>query len=160
MKNNVEIYQLFCQAIDALDKGVSLINEYDSLLHDYGGVILFQAESQLIKAIGQSPGITASQLAKKFNKTSSACSQLIRKLKQKNWVIQKRNEQNSREYNLKLTESGEDIFKKHSAFEQSCYMRTFQMLSDVSSEELIAYIKIQKYFNQAFSLDVSESKTL
>ena len=45
-------YGRFCKMIEELDRGVELIEEYDSLLHDYNGVMLFQAESQLIKAIG------------------------------------------------------------------------------------------------------------
>lgn len=160
MIENEDRYILFCQAINELDAGVELINEYDALLHDYGGTIMFQAESQMIKAIGENPGITAAELAAKFCKTSSACSQLIRKLKQKSWVIQKRNESNSREYNLFLTQSGEEIFKNHSSFENACYRRTFQMLDDFSDEDLKTYIKIQKKLNTAFMLDVSESKKI
>ncbi|MCI8608948.1 MAG: MarR family transcriptional regulator [Firmicutes bacterium] len=153
-------YEKFCQVIDLLDEGVEWINAYDALLHDYGGVVMFQAESQMIKAIGNAPGITASQLAKGFDKTTSACSQLIRKLKQKEWVVQNRNAENSREYNLYLTEAGREIYEKHKAFETACYLRTFEMLKDVSEEELEVYIKIQTRLNKAFSLDVSESKQL
>lgn len=158
--NNDKKYALFCQMMDELDAGVSLINEYDSLLHDYGGVIMFQAESQLIKSIGEHPGITASELAKFFGKTASACSQLIRKLKHKGWVIQERNENNSREYNLTLTAEGKEIYERHQKFENFCYQRAFDTLSDVSTEEIESYIKIQKHLNTAFALDVSESKKL
>ena len=47
-------YQSFCKAIDTLDDGVALINAYDALLHDYDGEKMYQAESQMIKAIWQS----------------------------------------------------------------------------------------------------------
>ena len=90
-----ERYSLFCQMIDQLDRGAYLIEKYDSLLHDYYGAVLFQAESQMIKAIGDAPGITAAALAEKFDKTPSACSQLVRKLKAKGWVKQVRNCSNS-----------------------------------------------------------------
>ena len=62
-----ERYSLFCQMIDQLDRGAYLIEKYDSLLHDYYGAVLFQAESQMIKAIGDAPGITAAALAEKFD---------------------------------------------------------------------------------------------
>lgn len=146
--------------LEEMDICVSLINEYDSLLHNYGGVVMFQAESQMIKAIGNKPGITASELAKIFNKTNSACSQLIRKLKQKNWVMQIRNKENSREYNLSLTPEGKDIYKKHHEFETRCYERTFKMLDGVSEEEMECYLKIQTKLNQSFQLDIRESKEL
>lgn len=76
-------YQLFIRLLDAFDQGCALTEEYDALLHDYNGVILFQAESQMIKMIGNHPGITASEISKTFDKTSSASSQLIRKLKKR-----------------------------------------------------------------------------
>lgn len=155
-----ERYSLFCQMIDQLDRGAYLIEKYDSLLHDYYGAVLFQAESQMIKAIGDAPGITAAALAEKFDKTPSACSQLVRKLKAKGWVKQIRNCSNSREYNLTLTGQGQEIYQKHQDFENACYRRTFQMLDGVSDEELKSYIKIQQRLNQAFELDVKESEQL
>ena len=152
MQDKGKKYELFCTALDSLDRGTALINAYDALLHDYGGVVLFQAESQMIKAIGSHPGITAAELTDLFEKTASACSQLIRKLKAKGWVVQERNPDNSREYHLFLTDDGKTIFEKHRAFEENCYQRT--------EEELQAYIRVQALLNKAFAMDVQESRTI
>ena len=153
-------YQLFIRLLDAFDQGCSLTEEYDALLHDYNGVILFQAESQMIKMIGNHPGITASEISKTFDKTSSASSQLIRKLKKKGWVRQQRNKDNNRQYNLFLTEEGDAIYRNHQQFEQACYQRTCQGLADFSQEQLETYIAIQHRLNQSFQLDVEESRSL
>ena len=153
-------YQLFIRLLDAFDQGCSLTEEYDALLHNYNGVILFQAESQMIKMIGNHPGITASEISKTFDKTSSASSQLIRKLKKKGWVRQQRNKDNNRQYNLFLTEEGDAIYRNHQQFEQACYQRTFQGLADFSQEQLETYIAIQHRLNQSFQLDVEESRSL
>ena len=153
-------YQLFIRLLDAFDQGCSLTEEYDALLHDYNGVILFQAESQMIKMIGNHPGITASEISKTFDRTSSASSQLIRKLKKKGWVRQQRNKDNNRQYNLFLTEEGDAIYRNHQQFEQACYQRTFQGLADFSQEQLETYIAIQHRLNQSFQLDVEESRSL
>ena len=153
-------YQLFIRLLDAFDQGCSLTEEYDALLHDYNGVILFQAESQMIKMIGNHPGITASEISKTFDKTSSASSQLIRKLKKKGWVRQQRNKDNNRQYNLFLTEEGDAIYRNHQQLEQACYQRTFQGLADFSQEQLETYIAIQHRLNQSFQLDVEESRSL
>lgn len=59
-------FDAFCEMMEELDRGAYLMDEYDSLLHDYNGVVMFQAESQMIKAIGDSPGITAGQAGKKI----------------------------------------------------------------------------------------------
>ena len=153
-------YQLFCELIDVFDRGCDLIEEYDTLLHDYNGVILFQAESQMIKVIGDHPGITASEISKMFHKTSSASSQLIRKLRKKEWVMQVRNSENNRVYNLYLTDEGAKIYKYHQQFENTCYRRTYHALDEFSEEELKLYIRIQKRMNETFQLDVEESQKI
>lgn len=153
-------YELFCEAIEQLDKATALINEYDALLHNYGGTLMYQAESQMIKAIGDNPGITAAELTEYFEKTASACSQLIRKLKAKGWAVQRRNESNCREYNLFLTPEGEKIYSAHKTFEETCYRRAFEMLEGISEGDLQAYIRIQEHLNEAFALDVKESKEI
>ena len=157
---NEQRYQLFMELIDEFDRGCDLTEEYDSLLHNYNGIILFQAESQMIKMIGNHPGITASEISKSFGKTGSASSQLIRKLKEKGWVRQERNEVNNRLYNLYLTDEGNAIYENHRQFEERCYQRTFHSLDGFSPEEIRTYIAIQQKINSTFAMDVEESRML
>lgn len=153
-------YALFCNMIEELDTAYALIGEYDSQLHDYNGVILYQAESQLIKIIGNFPGISANECAHILKKTLSACSQLIKKLRTKGWVRQERNELNNRVYNLYLTDAGKTIYENHKVFEESCYRRTYGLLDGFSEEDFSTFIRIQQQINQGFRLDVEDSKTL
>lgn len=155
-----ERYNLFVQLVEEFDCGCDLAEEYDALLHNYNGTILFQAESQMIKMIGDNPGITASEISKRFGKTGSASSQLIRKMKEKGWVRQERNPDNNRLYNLFLTEEGETIYQNHKQFEERCYQRTFHSLDEFTEEELRLYIAIQRCMNATFHLDVEESRKL
>lgn len=153
-------YKLFCSMIEELDTAYSLIGEYDSQLHNYNGVILYQAESQLIKMIGNFPGISANECANILKKTLSACSQLIKKLRAKNWVRQERNELNNRVYNLYLTDAGKMIYENHKVFEEGCYRRTYSLLNSFSEEDFNTFIRIQQQINQGFRLDVEDNKTL
>ena len=121
---------------------------------------MYQAESQFIHKIGQEPGITITELAVYFDKTRSACSQLMRRMKDKGWLIQTRNSDNNREYNLHLTEEGQKIYNYHLQFGEACYRRSARMLDEFSEEELETYIRIQKKLNESFKLDVEESKML
>lgn len=57
-----------------------LMNEYDSLPHDYGNAVLYQSEAHLIQCIGQNDGITVTEASKLLKKTKSACSQMVKKL--------------------------------------------------------------------------------
>ena len=76
-------YALFLQLLDALDEGCRLMEVYDAMPHRYGGETLYQAESHTIALIGRSPGITVTDLAAKLQKTPSACSQMVRRLREK-----------------------------------------------------------------------------
>lgn len=111
--------------LDSFDEGCRLVQEYDSVPHDYGAAILYQAESQIIHLVGHQPGITASEIAAAFHKTPSACSQLIRKLRKKGWLLQKRNHDNNREYQLYLTDEGKEIYEDHDLFEKDVWNAVF-----------------------------------
>lgn len=151
-------YQLYSEMIESLDEGCRLILEYDSIPHEYGTTMMYQAESQIIHLVGKRPGITAAEIAALFKKTPSACSQLIRKLRKKGWIRQVRNKENNREYQLYLTDSGWEIFEEHDRFERACYKRSFYNLADFSEQDFRVYVSIQNKLNETFELDVKESK--
>lgn len=152
--------KLFLELITTFDKGWSYVNEYNALLHDYDGVILYQSESQFIHKIGENPGITITELSKIYDKSVSACSQLMRRMKKKGWLYQERNQNNNREYQLYLSKEGEVVYKNHSRFEETCYNRTLNMLDNFDEEQIKNYIAIQKQLNRAFAIDVEESRLI
>ena len=153
-------YSLFCNMIEQLDEAYALIHEYDAQLHDYNGVVLYQAESQLVKLIGNYPGISAMECAKILKKTMSACSQLIKKLRIKEWIRQERNEQNNRIYNLYLTDAGKIIYENHRNFEEKCYQRTYDLLNSFSKGDFLTFIRMQQRINEGFKMDIEDSKQL
>lgn len=155
---NIERYSIFNKLIETMDIGIDYITTYDGQLHDYNGTILYQAEAKVINAVGNNPGITISELATKAEKSTSAYSQLIRKLRAKGWVKQERNDNNNREYNLFLTDDGKKIFEGHQKFEDYCYRRTYHMLDEFSEQDMENYIRIQEKLNASFKMDVEDSK--
>ena len=52
-------YTIYHEMIDELDESYRLMHEYDSMIHDYGTAVLYQAESKIIHLVGERPGITA-----------------------------------------------------------------------------------------------------
>ncbi len=116
------------------DIAYELMNEYDSMTHCYGDVILFQAEAYIVSCIGATPDITLTEVADKLQKTTSACSQIVKKLGKKGLVEQVRNELNKRIYNLKLTTSGMQLYNAHKHVNEVCKKNTFNRLGGVSYE--------------------------
>ena len=150
--------ELLEQIWAAQDTAYDLMSEYDSLPHSYGENVLYQAEAHLIDRIALHPGVTVTDLANMVRKTPSACSQLVRRLRDKGWVEQVRNAENNRIYNLYLTESGKQVYQAHTAFNQSCQEATFQLLSNFSPEELEHHLMVQRKLNEAYQDDVRRSR--
>lgn len=151
-------YELFCKIMSAMDVAYDYMFEYDSMPHKYGDEILYQAETHIIQIIGEKPGITITEIAAMTSKTTSACSQLVRKLRAKNWVEQIRNEKNNREYNLNLTETGWNVYNTHEEFDKKCFECNSLGLSEFTDEELNTYLKVQNKINKLFEGDVERSK--
>ena len=147
--------ELYLQIMDGLEKSCRLMAAYDEMPHEYGDSILYQVESHTIERIGIAPGITSSELSAGMNKTPSASSQIIRKLRKKGLVFQKRNKDNNREYNLFLTDYGWRIYKAHAAVDEECGRR--KQLSVFSEEELRTYLKIHNVINEGFEADVRQA---
>ena len=142
----------------AQDEAYDLMYEYDSLPHRYGAHILYQSEAHIIDLIGEHPEITVTELAAILKKTPSACSQIVRKLKEKGWVEQTRNRDNNRQFNLKLTESGQKVYEDHLEFTRYCQAETFGLLAGFSSEELEHHVMVQRKINEAYQGDVRRSR--
>lgn len=142
----------------AMDEAYDLMDEYDALPHRYGANVLYQAEAHIIDLIARYPDITITDLANLLRKSPSACSQIVRKLKDKGWVDQMRNEENNRQIKLRLTESGMVVYRDHDAFDQDCRERTFRRLAEFSDQELAVYVGIQRQINDAFQDDVRRSR--
>ena len=46
-------YTIYHEMIDELDESYRLMHEYDSMIHDYGTAVLYQAESKIIHLVGE-----------------------------------------------------------------------------------------------------------
>ena len=78
------------------DEAYNLMRAYDDIPHNYGEYSLFQVEGEFIDIIGENHGITMTEIAELLGKTPSACSQIVRKLRKKEMVVQVRDELNNR----------------------------------------------------------------
>ena len=136
----------------------SLMFEYDSMPHRYGEFMLYQAEAHMVDLIALYPDITVTDLALILRKTASACSQTVRKLREKGLVEQLRNRANNRQFKLRLTERGQMLYKEHAAFTDDCQQKTFAKLDEFSEQELALYVRVQNRINEAYVDDLRRSR--
>ena len=156
--NDEKRSELLEQVWNQQNQAYDLMCEYDAMPHRYGECMLYQAEAHMIDLIALYPGITAADLASILRKTPSACSQTLRKLREKGLVEQLRNAANNRQYKLQLTESGQALYRDHAAFSADCQQRTFDRLAEFTEEELALYLRVQQRINEAYADDVRRSR--
>lgn len=140
------------------DEAYDLMTEYDGIPHLYGEEVMYHTEGQIIDLIAQHPGTTCTEISNMTKKTPSACSQLVRKLKDRGYVEQIRNEKNNRIYNLMLTKKGQKVFEERKVFNQKCQKIMKKLLNEFSDEELLRHIAIQKKINEAYQGDIERSR--
>lgn len=143
---------------DLQDVAYDLMTEYDGIPHYYGDEFMYHTEGQVLDLIAQNPGITVTDIADITKKTTSACSQLVRKLKDRGCVEQIRNEKNNRKYNLTLTTAGEKVYEERKIFNQKCQKIMNSMLAEFSEEELKHHIRVQQKINEVYRGDIERSK--
>ncbi|MDY4166467.1 MAG: MarR family transcriptional regulator [Fournierella sp.] len=156
--NDEKRRELLEQIWNQQNQAYDLMCEYDAMPHRYGACMLYQAQAHMIDLIAQYPDITAADLAVILRKTPSACSQTLRKLREKGLVEQLRNAANNRQYKLQLTESGQALYRDHAAFSADCQQRTFDRLAEFTEEELALYLRVQQRINEAYADDVRRSR--
>ena len=156
--NDEKRRELLEQIWNQQNQAYDLMCEYDAMPHRYGACMLYQAQAHMIDLIAQYPDITAADLAVILRKTPSACSQTLRKLREKGLVEQLRNTANNRPYKLQLTESGQALYRDHAAFSADCQQRTFDRLAEFTEEELALYLRVQQRINEAYADDVRRSR--
>lgn len=156
--NDEKRRELLEQIWNQQNQAYDLMCEYDAMPHRYGACVLYQAQAHMIDLIAQYPDITAADLAVILRKTPSACSQTLRKLREKGLVEQLRNTANNRQYKLQLTESGQALYRDHAAFSADCQQRTFDRLAEFTEEELALYLRVQQRINEAYADDVRRSR--
>lgn len=149
---------LLLQLWDAQNEAYDLMSEYDALPHYYGENLMYQAEGQIVDLIAAHPGITVTDIGNTLKKTASACSQIVRKLRDKGWVQQVRNAENNRVFNLTLTQAGQGVYQAHLAFTQDCQQQAFALLEGFTAAELAAHLAVQRQLNKAYCGDVQRSR--
>lgn len=156
----MEKKDLVMEALNAVEELSSIMREYDSTQHIYGGYKLYQTEAHMIERIGNNPGISVTHLAVIFEKSVSACSQIIKKLIQKDFVTQYLMPENGRVRKLYLTNAGKKVYRDHRRLENRCYRRDLKEFSDISEADIDAFLKVSQRIRKCFLLDLEEQKNI
>ncbi len=129
---------------DLVFKFVTLYNDYMSEKHDYGtGQLINMVEVHTLTAIEENPGITITELAGLWNRTSSALSQTATKLEKKGYIVRIKSPDNARNNQLFVTESGRELSLAHKAYDVENVTGTLnELLETCSVNEVADFFKV------------------
>lgn len=102
---------------------------------DYGtGDLLYFTEIHTITMVGKNYEINMTQLADIMGVTKGAISQTIRKLVHKNLIV-KSNSNNKKEFNLKLSDKGNIVYRGQESFQKELFTFAATLYEQARPEE-------------------------
>lgn len=148
---NQDLKNVCYRLYEAMEKGSQLIGRYNALPRSYEGYELFPVETHTLQKIGQLEPVTTKQLADDMEKTPSAVSQIVKKLKVHGLVKLTKNPQNNRETFISLNETGRKIYLAHELLDSDMMEKFAVTLHDFPKNDLEKCIRIQQRLNEKFA---------
>lgn len=106
--------------------------------HDYGtGKTYTPIEVHTTSYIGDHPGCTITEIAQNWQKTKSAVSQVVKKLRQEKLVRSQTNPKDEKQAMLYLTPEGKLLDAKHRTFDEESWKKALTELEKNYSDEEI-----------------------
>lgn len=121
--------------------------------YEYGGTSLYRAEVHILEIIGESPGVSGSEIVKEMRVTKGAVSQIISKLHKKGLLKKTAGANDMKIQELSLTEKGGDVLFHHGKHEEELIRNAAAILEKCRAEDI-------EYFARVVSLvtDFIESR--
>lgn len=124
----------------------SIINNLEITSHGHRLTIL---EIRIIMIIKESPGITATDICKRWCRTRGAISQMLKKIEQKGFIYREKDPQNDRIHCLYVTDWGVDAVNEYTIkdFQDDTYI-VRHLLESCTEDELRAFYKVVDCYRQ------------
>lgn len=124
------------QMSDILERMISM-NQATTPI-DYGtGEKFNSVEVHTLSYIAEFPGISATEIAREWNRTKGAVSQIIKKLLSRGLIIREKKEGNDKTVCLYVTEEGKRLDAAHRAYDTRNYRRFLKLMKEHFNEETI-----------------------
>lgn len=105
---------------------------------DYGTDEKFHAvEVHILSYIAEHPGISTTEIARDWNRTKGAVSQIIKKLERKNLIYKSKEEGNKKRVCLYVTEEGKKLDMAHQEYDSRNYINFLKIVKEYYTDEQI-----------------------
>lgn len=133
-----------------MERVIHKYNQVEKTKRPYGtDTLLSRTEIHTIVAIGDSPDINVTQLAKAQGVTKGAASQMVYKLVDKGFVKKRVSPHSDTEVCLTLTSKGNDAYQAHQEYHQTTNEPFFEMLRQIPEDLGREAVRILSAFDKA-----------
>lgn len=134
MKNDIE-QKLARELLDV----IMLFNKSDKKARKFGtDTPLHISEIHMIESIGNSEGLSVSEIARRKNITKGAVSQTIMRLEDKKFVVKSSDPKNKSRVAVFLTEKGRTAFREHRKYHEKFAEHVAQAMHGKTDKEINA----------------------
>ncbi|UTC76087.1 MarR family transcriptional regulator [Treponema sp. OMZ 792] len=155
-------YKNISSVVDGMYDFVLSFSYYYTIRRDYGTDRKYtMIEMHILTDIYDHENITVSALAKKWNRTSSAISQIVHRLIKWGLVYKEVNESDGKVFFLRTTEKAKETVLKHKAYDNKDNVKTRKkLLESFTVDEMVAFDKILKAYTRILEKNNSKNKPL
>ncbi|WP_427194830.1 MarR family transcriptional regulator [Treponema denticola] len=155
-------YKNISNIVDRMYDFVLSFFYYYTVRRDYGtGKKYTMIEMHILTDIYDNENITVSALAKKWNRTSSAISQIVHRLIKWGLVYKEVNEADGKVFFLHTTEKAKKTVLSHKAYDNRDNIKTRKkLLETFTVDEMVAFDKILKAYTDILEKNNSKNKPL
>lgn len=147
-EETIEYFESFNREMEKIYQFTLTYYEYLYKKRDYGnGTPMTMLEIHVLTDVDDYPGITVTEIANKWKRTTSAISQIIKYLYDMDLVYRVRNESDGKVNNLFITELGEELVLMHKHYDNIDTIKTLKsMAKEVSYKEIETFFKVAELY--------------
>lgn len=158
----VELYEKFHEHSNILYDFVLIYSDFMSKKKDYGtGDDMSMNEAHVLTDIVDNPGITVTELAKLWSKTTSALSQTVRKLINRDMIYRVNSKEDAKVFMLYPTQKAFEFNIAHKEYDVIDTIKTDKrLMRKFNPDELAIFFNVMKeYSNILHSVKAKESES-
>lgn len=135
---------LIRQLASAAKAAALRFHDYEKETREYlPGHPVYMREADLLDALGED-GLTMSEIASALKITQGAATQIVRRLVRKGYISRTQAEDDKRRIYVVKTPLGQRIDQAHQAYEEHVYGKMYELLSDLTPEDIRRFISFEK----------------
>lgn len=158
-KDSSKKYKELSKIIDPMYNFILEFSNYFNIRRSYTiGPELTMIEVHILTQICDNPGITVTELANNWKRTTSAISQTVRKLMKQDLVFRENSKENGKIFHLYTSDFGNKLVSSHKKYDNINILKSRKkLLEKFTVDELVAFDDICEEYTKLLREEISKN---